>query len=124
MDRRVHFILSKLSAVAFAPSFNHLQNENGIKFSQKLLIEQLAQSVNLSTPRLSILFKIETGITLKQQLDLLRLERAKQLAETTFKTIDQILLEVGAVDPSHFRRKFKKVYGRTLSEYRNLEAQM
>ncbi|MFN0141365.1 MAG: helix-turn-helix domain-containing protein [Pyrinomonadaceae bacterium] len=47
-----------------------------------------------------------------------RLERAKDLIETTFLQIQQICLEVGIPNESHFTRDFKKKYDRTPTEYR------
>jgi len=48
----------------------------------------------------------------------LRMQRARQLLETSLLTIKQIAGRIGIRDESHFWRDFKKIYGLTPSEYR------
>ena len=83
-----------------------------------LSVSYLAASVNLSYSRLEHLFKAETGLTLVNYLKKLRIEKARELLETTFLTNQQIILRVGLCDESHFAKDFKKVYGLSPSEYR------
>jgi transcriptional regulator GlxA family with amidase domain len=78
---------------------------------------ELARSLNLSASRLNYLFKAEMGITLTQYLKTLRLERAKDLGETTFLSVKQIMNAVGFSDESHFARDFKKKYGESPATY-------
>lgn len=86
--------------------------------NDRILVEQLARSVNLSTSRLRALFRADAGTTPKRKIKQLKLERARQLAVETHLTIDQILAMVAAGDPSHFHREFKKAFGMTLTECR------
>ena len=95
-------------------------DENEVK--DGLLLERLARTVNLSPSRLRALIKAETGLTLKQHLKQLRLEKAMKMVETTYLTINQILVEVGVNDPSHFLKDFKRAYGVTPTEYRKRQA--
>lgn len=83
-----------------------------------LVLKEIARAVNLSTPRLRYLFKAETGMTPAQHLKSLRMEKAKELLETTFLNVKQIMLQVGIKDESHFVRDFRELYGRTPTEYR------
>jgi AraC-like DNA-binding protein len=46
------------------------------------------------------------------------MQRAKQLVETTFLNVKQIMCELGINDESHFVRDFKRTYGMTITEYR------
>lgn len=84
----------------------------------KLTHAELALTVNLSRSRLYYLFKMETEISLEQYRRNLRMERAKELLETTFMTIKEIVLLVGMTDRSHFERDFKRLYGVTPTQYR------
>jgi len=86
----------------------------------RLSLEELAQSVNISTTRLRALFKSETGMTPSQYVKKLKIEKAKRLAENTHLTISEILDQIGVGDESHFLRNFKRACGMTLTEYRNL----
>ncbi len=84
-----------------------------------ITVADIAQSVGLSTSRFSGLFKTEVGVPPFQYLKNSRLERARQLLETTLLNIKVVAAEVGYNDGSHFVREFKKVYDSTPSEYRD-----
>jgi transcriptional regulator GlxA family with amidase domain len=84
----------------------------------KLSPAELALTVNLSPSRLFYLFKKETGISLAQYRRNLRMEKAKELLETTFVSVKEILTLVGMTDRSHFERDFKRLHGMTPTKYR------
>jgi len=78
----------------------------------------LAQQVNLSPSRLRFLFKSHVGVPPAQFVRTFRMERAKELLETTFLSVKQIQIRIGVSDQSHFIREFKKSYGLTPARYR------
>jgi AraC family transcriptional regulator of arabinose operon len=79
--------------------------------SRPLRLEEVAHSVNLSASRLQHLFKANTNMTAAQYLKSLRMEKAKQLIDSTFLSTKEIMKRVGLKDDSHFVREFKKIYG-------------
>jgi transcriptional regulator GlxA family with amidase domain len=79
---------------------------------------RMADSVNLSTSHLHYLFKIETGMSPARYLRTIRMELAKELLETTFLSVKEIMVQVGLNDASHFVRNFKKQYGLNPTAYR------
>jgi len=79
--------------------------------SRPLRLQEVAHSVNLSASRLQHLFKADTNMTAAQYLKSLRMERAKQLIDSTFLSTKEIMQRVGMKDESHFVREFKKIYG-------------
>jgi transcriptional regulator GlxA family with amidase domain len=83
-----------------------------------LTLEEMAQHVNLSPSRLRHLFKVETSTSPVQYLKLLRMRKARELAETTFLSIKEIRNRVGIRDKHHFAEEFKKAYGVTPTRYR------
>jgi CheY-like chemotaxis protein/AraC-like DNA-binding protein len=87
-------------------------------FRQEPSLSEMAQVVNLSPSRLRYLFKREIGIAPGHYLRAFRLERAKELLETTFLSVKEIISSIGVNDQSHFIREFKKSYGLTPSQYR------
>jgi AraC family transcriptional regulator of arabinose operon len=103
MDHRIEKILRKI--------------ENDI--SQKLVVRDLAASVNLSVSRLQHLFKQELGISLVKYINSLRLEKARLLLETTDLHVKEIRLKVGATHEAHFLEDFKQKFGQTPNHYRN-----
>lgn len=86
--------------------------------SVELCLSEFAQSVNLSVWRLSHLFKIDIGMPPMRYLRLLRMERAKDLLESSFLSVKEIGFRVGLTDESHFVRDFKATYGLSPASYR------
>lgn len=121
MDRRVRKIVRQLHHFIFSPppcNSEAMGHSEDIRVKDKLLVEQLAQSVNLSVSRFCSLFKAEEGLTPHQRIRELRIKKAMEMAEDTELRMSQIIAGVGAGDESHFRRKFKKATGLTLTECR------
>ena len=85
---------------------------------QDLTLCERAQVVNLTASHLCRLFKAELGVSPTRYLKLLRIQKAKNLLETTFLNIKQIMIRVGVNDESHFVRDFKIIYGTTPAQYR------
>ena len=78
----------------------------------------IAESIDLSTTRLSLSFKEKMGMTPSDYLTLLRSERAKGLLRETDMTIREIGAQVGYYDAGSFIRRFKQVVGETPLQYR------
>ncbi len=87
---------------------------------RELSLDDLAKSVNLSASRLRHLFTTETGTSPAQYLKSIRIRKAKEMLETTFLSVKQIMSLVGFVDRKHFACDFKKTYGTSPTEYRKL----
>lgn len=81
-------------------------------------LSHLAQSVNLSPSRLRHVFKAETGTTPTRYLQMLRMELAKQLLETTTLPVKEIAFMTGIACDSYLVREFKKTYGVSPGRYR------
>lgn len=78
---------------------------------RKLPVSELAQSVQLSTAHLRRLFKAETGSSPVQYLRQMRMQRAKDLLETSSLSVKEIAAKVGLSDVSHFVRNFERAAG-------------
>jgi transcriptional regulator GlxA family with amidase domain len=59
-----------------------------------------------------------TGNTPVEYVQRVKIESAKKAFETTRKTINEVMYEVGYSDPKAFREVFKKISGMSPSEYR------
>ena len=86
--------------------------------SGELSLSEFAQSVNLSVWRLCHVFKTDVGMPPMRYLRLLRMERAKDLLESSFLSVKEIGFRVGLTDESHFVRDFKATYGLSPACYR------
>jgi len=85
----------------------------------ELSLSEFAQSVNLSVWRLCHIFKSDVGMPPIRYLRLLRMERAKDLLESSFLSVKEIAFQVGLNDESHFVRDFKATYGFSPALYRS-----
>jgi AraC-like DNA-binding protein len=57
-------------------------------------------------------------MTAAQYLKSLRMQRAKELIDSTFLNTKEIMQRVGINDESHFVREFKKLYGLPPGSYK------
>jgi transcriptional regulator GlxA family with amidase domain len=85
----------------------------------ELSLAEFAQSVNLSVWRLCHIFKSDVGMPPIRYLRQLRMERAKDLLESSFLSVKEIAFRVGLNDESHFVRDFKSTYGHSPAHYRS-----
>ncbi len=85
----------------------------------ELSLGEFAQSVNLSVWRLCHIFKSDVGMPPIRYLRLLRMERARNLLESSFLSVKEIAFQVGLNDESHFVRDFKSTYGFSPALYRS-----
>lgn len=83
-----------------------------------LPLSRLAKSVNLSTNRLSCLFRAEIGTPPARYLRTIRMHDAAMLLVKTFLSVKEIVARVGFTDESHFVKGFKRIYGVTPTDYR------
>src|SRR6266704_673818 len=79
----------------------------------RLTIESLAQEVGLSAAHFARAFKQTLGRAPHQYLLGRRLERARQLIETTDASLSDIAQRTGFADQAHFTRLFKRAFGAT-----------
>ena len=63
-------------------------------FGHDLALQQMAQLAHLSPSRLRHLCKAETGATPTRHLHAVRMQQAKELLETTFLTVKEIMILV------------------------------
>ena len=79
----------------------------------------VAAAVGMSNSRFSTVFAQESGKTFTEYLTWLRIERAKELLQSSEKRSSQIALEIGYNDSHYFSYLFKKNVGMTPGEYRS-----
>jgi AraC-like DNA-binding protein len=87
-------------------------------FVAPVRINEIAAKLHLSRSHLAHLFKREVGIAPTHYVRVLRLRKAKNLLETTFLSVKEIMAMVGFADLSHFVRDYKQEFGETPSQTR------
>lgn len=91
-------------------------------YSEKIVLEDLAEIVGLNPVYFSVLFKKETGINVSAYLLNVRMEKAKELLCNTNETIAAIGDRVGYKDSRYFSQTFTKQVGIKPVLYRKLHS--
>ncbi len=86
---------------------------------EKLNVDQLAIMFALGRRNLERRFKKATSNTLVEYIQRVKIEAAKKSLETSRKTINEVMYDVGYSDTKAFRSIFKKITGLSPIEYRN-----
>lgn len=82
-----------------------------------LSLNSICSYLNISTSYFSTIFKEMTGETFIEVLTRTRMEKAKELLENTTMKNYEIAEKVGFSDPHYFGISFKKITGKTPTEY-------
>lgn len=86
--------------------------------SQAISIQYIADKLRVHRSYLSSIFKDFHKISPKEYLLEVRMNRAKELLETTNQPIKIIAYSVGYLDPLHFSKAFRQYYDCSPSQYR------
>jgi transcriptional regulator GlxA family with amidase domain len=86
---------------------------------EKISVKQLASRFAVSRRQFDRRFIRATGNTPFEYLQRVKVETAKKLLEVGWKTVSEVMYEVGYSDASAFRRVFKKITSLSPIEYRN-----
>jgi two-component system response regulator YesN len=87
-------------------------------FREELTLDDVAQAVHFSPYYVSRLFKEELGMNFIEYLTRIRIDEAKRMLLETNQTVSEIAVYVGYQDPSYFTKVFKKMEGRTPTQFR------
>ncbi len=79
----------------------------------------IAEYLNISESRISVIFKKETGQTLIQYLTQVRIEKAKKLLKTSEYKVYEIAEMVGYANSQYLSKVFHKETGYFPLEFKN-----
>lgn len=82
-------------------------------------LDEMADTIGISRSGLQHQYKKMFGISIKEDMIRSRTERAKRMLAETNNTIREIAFACGYGNEYHFIRQFKKITGKTPTEYRN-----
>jgi AraC-like DNA-binding protein len=88
------------------------------KYSEKLLIEDIANKAGYNRNYMSQYFKANMGISFQTYLNRIRLREATFELSNSEENISEIALKHGFPDVKAFNGSFKKSFGKTPSQYR------
>ncbi len=88
-----------------------------VHMTDKITLDELSSVFFTSKSYLVKHFKLETGKTIVEYLNDIRIERAKLLLVTSGKSIEEISYSVGYESPKYFTRIFKSIVGMSPSAF-------
>lgn len=97
-------------------TIQYIQNHYG----SKVLLDDIASSVHISSRYLSKIFYEETGITILGYLNIYRINQAIRLMENDKLALTDISELVGLNDIQHFSKLFRKIINLSPQKYRKL----
>jgi len=106
---------SKISNIVIQKASDYIAHN----YAKPLTLEELADYVHLNPSYLSTLFSQTTGSSFKSHLNIVRIEKSKNLLTSTDYSLIEIANAVGFQDYSYFSKVFKKHIGMLPSQYRN-----
>jgi transcriptional regulator GlxA family with amidase domain len=89
------------------------------KLHEKISVEHLSSKLAIGRRNFDRRFIKATGNTPVEYAQRVKMEAAKKAFETTGKTINEVMYEVGYSDPKAFREVFRKITGISPLEYRS-----
>lgn len=87
-------------------------------YSKEISVGDLAEQNYMNSSNFSRLFKNSVGISIIDYLKKIRINKAKDLLESSYKSISEIALEVGYKSENLFYKDFKRIENITPSKYR------
>ena len=88
-------------------------------YDKEISVDYLADMVYMAPSYLSHIFKKETGQNLSKFIKAYRMERAKEMLETTHNKIVNISYAVGYPNVSYFCQSFREYFGVSPQKYRD-----
>src|SRR3954447_885925 len=107
--------------MAFAPPARHLLRSKDLadaRFADRLEVGDMAAAAGLSRAHFSREFKQAFGVSPHAYLLTVRLERAATLLRVTDRSVTEVCLDVGLLSLGSFTTSFKRMFGKTPTEYR------
>ena len=92
-----------------------------LKYSEPVKIDKIAYSLGLNRSYLTRLFKDATGYSLQEYLLTYRMKMAVKLLANSSLSVAQVAANVGYTDTFTFSKAFKRHFGKSPSDYRNVE---
>lgn len=90
-----------------------------LRYSGQVDVDDMARAAGLSRAHFSREFSRAFGVSPRGYLLTRRLERAATLLRTTDRSVAEICFDVGLQSVGSFTSSFKRLHGKTPTEYRN-----
>ena len=92
---------------------DHLQEH----YQDQITLEHLGELINRNPAYISRLYKLQTGLNIKDRLRSIRIAVARELLEQDDMSVKEVAFTVGFSDPNYFSTVFKKETGLSATDY-------
>jgi len=116
--REVLMLLSQGQQQKLDPRILEAMHYLSIHMRKTVQIEELSRSIGISPSRLSHLFKEQTGLSIIDALNQMRIRQAALLLKHTNRSASEVAYEVGFHNYNHFINQFRKWFGTNPSGFR------
>lgn len=93
-------------------------------YNKNITLGDIASNLHVNSSYLSRLFSVNTGTTIVDTINTIRINKAKGLLTTTNMKIYEIALAVGIEETTYFSYVFKKYVGHSPKEYKKLDKKL
>ncbi len=108
-------LLNSRENIILKPALDYIEKY----YTRNISLNSMASLCNISTSYFSKLFRRTIGDNFSNHINRIRINKARELLETTDIPITNIALDLGFEDSGYFIKVFKKFEGVTPSKYRN-----
>ena len=122
IENNIKLLISEYSNMKteFNPLSTNIRNYIEESLYGDISVRQIAYVFNYNEKYIGKSFKKHTGKTIKEYLNDKRLEKSEELLKNTNLPITEISARTGFNNITYYNRLFKKHYGMSPTEYRNL----
>lgn len=110
-------LVKRYSIANYSPVIKNVIRYARTHLNEDLSLRTLAERNRINRTYLSSLFRQETGTTLTEYINRMRVEYAVELLSGSKLSITAVSAELGFTDVSYFIRVFKNVMGQTPAQY-------
>jgi len=118
MIRKYCHLVQNHSLRHFSKNIQRVINHIDFHLDEPFILKNLAEIAGINSNYLSTCFKRETGLNLTDYINQKRMQKAIFLLNSTDLPIHIIAERIGILDVNYFSRLFKKIQGKSPSEYR------
>lgn len=87
-------------------------------YSEEITVKKIAESLYINAVYMGRIFKLDTGMSVKEYLNEVRCKKAIELMQTE-GSFEEISYMVGYANVRHFRRTFKEITGYSPNDYKS-----
>ncbi|WP_274653582.1 helix-turn-helix domain-containing protein [Paenibacillus humicola] len=116
--REVLMLLAQRKRRGIDPRVEEALHLLSLRMREPVRVGELAKAVGVSTSRLSHLFKAETGLSIVDTLNRMRVRQAALLLEHSGRSAAEVCYDAGFQNYNHFINQFRKWAGMSPSAYK------